>query len=213
MEKSSGDQSVLGVEICYLVALAVAFIITTYGLWWVTAPLPLWYARTTSGLTNNSNTAWKIRVLSVHSRGYCCSIWWMHHMLVALLWVFWEQNSLKSFHCSFSETMLGREVEEPPSCCTVSMKLLPQMLSWLLVTVSEMAAAFCKSGLKIDLFGYACSLKGTLSVWFSPNILAWLLSAMPSLLSRQPIWPALQWVQYSFTYRQICFEYSAINIY
>lgn len=72
------------------------------------------------------------------------------------------------------------------------MKLLPQMPSLLLVTVSEMAAAFRKSGLKIDLFGYACSLKGTLSVLFSPSILVWLLSAMPSLLSCQPIWPDLQ---------------------
>jgi len=85
------------------------------------------------------------------------------------------------------------------------MQLLPQMLSWLLVTVSEMAVAFCKSGLKIDLFGYAGSLKGTLSVRFSLNMLARLLSAMSSLLSCQPIWPALQWVRYCFTYRQICF--------
>lgn len=127
--------------------------------------------------------------------------------------VFLGTKFIKIFSLLFSWEKAGEGGRGAPSCYTVSMKLLPQMLSWLLVTVSEMAAAFCKSSLKIDLFGYACSLKGTLSVRFSPNILAWLLSAMPSLLNCQPIWTALQWARYCFTYRQICFEHSAIKFY
>lgn len=63
----------------------------------------------------------------------------------------------------FSLDKAGEGGRGTPCPYAVSIKMLPQMLSWLLVTVSEMAA-FCKSGLKIDLFGYACSLKGTLSV-------------------------------------------------
>lgn len=124
-EWSSGDQPVLRVEICNLVALAVGFIVPiSYRCWWVAAFLPLWYSRATNGLTNISNTAWKIRALSVHSRGCYCSISWMHHMLVALLSFYFFLNSLKSFHCSFPETSLEREVEEhlpavlsPWNCC------------------------------------------------------------------------------------------------
>lgn len=197
-ERSSRDQSLPGIEVCYLVALDVDLISPiSYRYWWIAASLPLWYSRVTSGLTNNNTTASKIRAQSVYSHGYCCSIWWMHRMLVALLRVFWGTKFIKISSLLFSCDKAG-EGGRGTSCHSVSVKLLPQMLSWLLVTVSEMAA-FCKSGLKIDLFGYACSLKGTLSVWFSPNIVAWLLLAVPSLLSCQPIWPGLQWAWYYFT--------------
>lgn len=167
----------------------------SYRYWWIAASLPLWYSRATSGLTNNNTTAWKIRAQSVHSRGYCCSFDECTVCWLLCFEIFGEQISLKSLHFSWDKPGEGGR---GTSChSTVSVKLLPQMLSWLLVTVSEMAA-FCKSGLKIDLFGYACSLKGTLSIWFSPNISAGLLLAVPSLLSCQPIWPGLQWAWYCF---------------
>lgn len=73
--------------------------------------------------------------------------------LARLFVQFFGQNSLESFHCSFLRQGWegGRRA---PSCSTVFVKLS----FWLLVTMLKMAAASCRSGFKIDLFGYACLL-------------------------------------------------------